>query len=101
MILLTHLSEKDKEQDLVVMNLLDDNKFIYYFQPIVDARTGKIFSYEALMRANTEQKISPLDILTSAKRLGRLYDVEKATLFNVLHYMKENPQKFIRKEDIY
>lgn len=52
----THLSEKDKEQDLVVMNLLDDNKFIYYFQPIVDARTGKIFSSEALMRANTEQK---------------------------------------------
>lgn len=80
------------------MNLLDDNKFIYYFQPIVDARTGKIFSYEALMRANTEQKISPLDILTSAKRLGRLYDVEKATLFNVLHYMKENPQKFIGKK---
>lgn len=94
----THLSEKDKEQDLVVMNLLDDNKFIYYFQPIVDARTGKIFSYEALMRADTEQKISPLDIWTSAKRLGRLYDVEKATLFNVLHYMKENPQKFIGKK---
>ena len=94
----SHLSEKDKEQDFAVMKLLDDNQFIYYFQPIVDAHTGKIFSYEALMRANTEQRISPLDILTSAKRLGRLYDVEKATLFNVLHYMEEHPKKFVGKK---
>ncbi|MGN1206562.1 MAG: EAL domain-containing protein, partial [Eubacterium sp.] len=94
----SHLSEKDKEQDVAVMNILDNNQFVYYFQPIVDAHTGKIFSYEALMRTNTEQKISPLDILTSAKRIGRLYDVEKATLFNVLHYMEEHPEKFAGKK---
>ena len=94
----SHLSQKDKEQDEFVTKLLDNNQFIYHFQPIVDARTGKIFSYEALMRANTEQKISPLDILTSAKRMGRLYDVEKATLFNVLNYMEENPGKFVGKK---
>ena len=94
----SHLSQKDKEQDELVTKLLDNNQFIYHFQPIVDARTGKIFSYEALMRADSEQKISPLDILTSAKRMGRLYDVEKATLFNVLNYMEENPGKFVGKK---
>ena len=33
-------------------HLIEDNLFIYHFQPIVDAHTGDIFAYEALMRSD-------------------------------------------------
>lgn len=59
--------------------ILDNNRFVYHFQPIINARTGDVYAYEALMRADTERKISPLDMLESADRLNRLYDIEKAT----------------------
>jgi len=67
--------------------ILDNNRFVYHFQPIINARTGDVYAYEALMRADTERKISPLDMLESADRLNRLYDIEKATFFNVVDYI--------------
>ena len=60
------LSEEDKKQDDLVADILDHNKFTYYFQPIVSAKNGEIFSYEALMRADIAEHISPLAILDSA-----------------------------------
>lgn len=92
------LSEEDKKQDDLVADILDHNKFIYYFQPIVSAKNGEIFSYEALMRADIAEHISPLAILDSAKRMNRLYDVEKSTFYNVLHYMKEHQHLFEGKK---
>ncbi len=65
--------------------LLDKNLFVYHFQPIVDAKTGAIFAYEALMRTTGGVNMSPLDVLATAKEYKRLYDIEKATLFNVMN----------------
>ncbi len=93
-----NLSKEDLEQDSLVESILNNNSFTYHFQPIVDAHTGEIYSYEALMRANVEQRVSPLAILDSARRLERLYDVEKATFFNVLQYIEDNENKFINKK---
>ncbi|MDE5872517.1 MAG: substrate-binding domain-containing protein, partial [Lachnospiraceae bacterium] len=45
--------EEQKEAD-IVCDILEDNKFLYHFQPIVYADTGDIFAYEALMRADIE-----------------------------------------------
>ena len=92
------LSEEDKKQDQLVADILDHNKFIYHFQPIVSAKDGEIYSYEALMRADVAERISPLSILDSAKRMNRLYDVEKATFYNILHYMKEHQELFEGKK---
>lgn len=75
------------ESDKLVTDILDNNRFKYFFQPIVSARTGKIFAYEALMRSDTVKNVAPLDILESAGRMNRLYDVERATFFNVLDYV--------------
>lgn len=89
--------EEQKEAD-IVGDILDHNKFLYYFQPIVCADTGDIFAYEALMRADTEPKISPLQVLKYADYMGRLYDVEKATFTNVLTFIEQNEEKFKDKK---
>ncbi len=88
------LSAEERKNVDVVSDILDNNKLIYHFQPIVDARTGEIFAYEALMRSNTEQFVSPLEILKFAEYLGRLYDVERATFLNVLECIENHEEEF-------
>lgn len=82
----------DPEERQNVIRLLNENLFTYHFQPIVSAKTGRIFAYEALMRSGDEFRLSPLTILTHAQALDRLHDVEKCTLFNTLRFAKENQQ---------
>jgi diguanylate cyclase (GGDEF)-like protein len=94
----SELSEQDKKNDILVTDILDNNRFIYHFQPIVNARTGEVYAYEALMRADTETYISPLDIIQSAERLDRLYDIEKATFFNVVRILDEHAEEFKDKK---
>ena len=92
------LTDKQKADDRLMEFILDNNRFVYHFQPIINARTGEVYAYEALMRADTERKISPLDMLESADRLKRLYDIEKATFFNVVDYIESHPQDFEGKK---
>ncbi|MBP3650668.1 MAG: EAL domain-containing protein [Clostridia bacterium] len=74
--------------------LVDKNLFLYHFQPIVSARTGEIFGYEALMRTDSTIGLNPLEILSAAKEYGRLYDIEKATLFNVMGCFADKREVF-------
>jgi len=80
-------------------NLLDENLFHYYFQPIINAKTGEIFAFEALMRTDPESiGMVPMEILDLAAKENRLYDIEKLTLFNTLKIMKEYPDVFQNKK---
>lgn len=79
--------------------LLEDNLFQYHFQPIVDARTGEIFAYEALMRTDPDTtNLSPTEILDLAEKEGRLYSIERFTFYNTLHLMRENTELFKDKK---
>ncbi len=89
------LSEEEKEECRLVDKILDENLLTYYFQPIVRASNGEIYSYEALMRSNTDKKISPLDIIKYAGIRGRLNDVEKATFINVLGIIEDKAESFV------
>lgn len=80
----------DPEERLNVIRLLNENLFTYHFQPIVNARNGRIYAYEALMRSGEEFRLSPLTILSHAEALERLDDVERHTMFNVFRFVKEN-----------
>lgn len=74
-----------------VFNLLiEKNLFHYHFQPIVDARDGKVFGYEALMRTDPVINMKPLEVIDVAANMGKLYDIEKATMNNVMAYLIEN-----------
>lgn len=74
--------------------LIERNLFTYHFQPIVDANTGQIYGYEALMRTDKEIDLKPDQILDAATEYRRLYDIERATLFNVMEYMDSHLEDF-------
>lgn len=84
------LSEDEKRDLHTVETILDQNLFRYHFQPIVRTVDGSIYSYEALMRSDTEKPISPLDIIKYAEMMNRLEDVEKATFLNILALLEKN-----------
>lgn len=88
------LTDEAIRNDRLVAEILDNNNMAYRFQPIVSAETGDIYAYEALMYVKGEVKLPPLAILESADRLGRLYDVERLTFFNILDYLDENLEQF-------
>ncbi|MBR4555383.1 MAG: substrate-binding domain-containing protein [Ruminococcus sp.] len=74
--------------------LVEKNLFAYHFQPIVDAYTGEIVAYEALMRPDKSINMDPGQVIQVAEEYGRLYDIEKATLFNVLGVLADSPESF-------
>lgn len=88
------LTEEEYAEAQIVQKLLNENRFTYHFQPIVNAKTGDIFGYEALMRPDVEPYMAPPIVLKYAEYYGRLYDVEKATFFNVLNMVSQNKSIF-------
>ena len=84
------LSEEEEKVARIVREILDDNKITYHFQPIVDAKTGRIYAYEALMRVEVTPYLPPPVILRYAEFYDRLYDVEKATFSGVLSEMRSH-----------
>ncbi len=74
--------------------LLEKNLFDYHFQPIVNARTGEIYAYEALMRPDSSIGMNPLQVLETAGVYKRLYDIEKSTIFNVMERFSKDFEKF-------
>lgn len=82
----------DANENKIVNDIIDANKFLYAYQPIVSAKDGEIYAYEALMRTDTKEFVSPVMILKYATANDRLYEIEYATFSNVL--------KQISKEDI-
>ncbi len=91
------LSPDERDDFDEVQKILDNNLLVYHFQPIISAKTGEIYAYEALMRSNSKRYISPLQILKYAGMVGRLPDVEKATFLNVLSITENNKQLFSGK----
>ncbi len=78
-------SDRIVPEDDIFNKIITTNMFSYAFQPIVDAKSGEIYGYEALMRAECDGKpISPMAILDYAAKHDYMYDIEKLTLFNVM-----------------
>ena len=84
----------DYPEEKMINEIIEKNSFRYAFQPIVEASTGKIFGYEALMRGEMDGLISPDILLDAAGRYNRLYDIEKATFFNVIDKVMKQKEEF-------
>ena len=78
--------------------LIEKNLFHYHYQPIVNAKNGEIFAYEALMRTDEGIGMCPTEILDTARKYNRLYDIEKATMFNIMERFAANPDMFFGKK---
>lgn len=83
----TQSSLLDKREDL--NKLLDEMLVDYHFQPIVDARTGTVFAYEALMRPLLKSFDSPAVVVDLARMQSKLYRIEQMTFFRSLSVFEE------------
>ena len=88
------LSMEERRELDEVEKILDGNQLTYYFQPIIRAKDGEIYAYEALMRSVPPKDISPINIVKYANLLDRLADVESATFLNVLGIVERNREAF-------
>jgi len=87
------------EQERVLMErVLNENLLTYYFQPIVNAKNGQIYAYEALMRITGGIAVSPLALLSYAAAAGRLYEIEWLTYNNVLKFVRKQIDDFADKK---
>ncbi len=91
-------SYASREQEYIKIQefnrLINDNLFDYYYQPIVSAKTGEIFAYEALMRPRSDVLKTPPEVLYIAEKEGRLDDIERITLQNTMRILSENQDVF-------
>ena len=66
----------------------------YAFQPIVSAKTGEVFAYEALMRPQTKKMQSPYDVIRLAQSQSKLYEIEKLTFFEAMKTYERSIEQF-------
>ncbi len=85
-----------KEHYKALELLIEKNLFQYHFQPIVNAKNGDIYAYEALMRTDASIGMNPLEVLEAAKEYNCLYEIEWATMFNVMERFAKEQEKFGR-----
>ena len=62
--------------------LLQEELVSYHFQPICSARSGRVAAYEALMRVDLPTLHSPAQVMQLAHETGRLYEIERITVFH-------------------
>lgn len=93
--------EKEREfytDAQIFYKIIEDNLFEYHMQPIVNAETGTVFGYEALMRTTGNKYLNPFQMLEIAKKQKRTYDIERKTFFNVLKILNDNANVFKDKK---
>ena len=92
--LMATLSEHEITELKEAERIISENLLSYHYQPIVSVSTGEIYSYEALMRPQSDLLRSPLQLIKYAELRHRLNDIERATFLNVLGMMDSNPSLF-------
>lgn len=61
-----------------IQEALEEERFVGYFQPIFDIKTGEIVKYECLVRMlHEDQVVGPFEFLECARSSGQLYGIFK------------------------
>ena len=77
-----------------IKKAISDNRFLPYFQPIIDNKTGKVAKYEALVRMIDDRgkTVSPFFFLEIAKR-AKLYSyIARVVIDKTLETFKHYPE---------
>ena len=77
---------------------LNNNKFIHYYQPIVDAKTGEIVSAEALIRWNHHEKgmIPPGMFIPTFEKEGQTTKLDSFMVNSVLNFNISRMEKGLK-----
>ena len=80
-------------KDILIQAIAEEN-FLFYFQPVADALSGKTMYYEALLRLKMEDGriASPGEFLPSAERAGLNYDIDCYVVQTALKVLFSNPE---------
>lgn len=71
--------------DLEKLNRLIEQRMVRFaYQPIVRLRDARIMGYEMLLRPQGDDFSNPQEVLSAAKSLGMLYQMEHLTLFGAI-----------------
>lgn len=73
---------------------IDEKQVKFAFQPIVSAKDGEVFAYEALMRSVSDKIKNVGDIMRLAKSQSKLLDIEILTFEGVLRTVSKYTEKF-------
>ncbi|MBQ5319860.1 MAG: EAL domain-containing protein [Oscillospiraceae bacterium] len=86
----------DFEKIQVFNAVISENKIDYHFQPVVDANTGEIFGYEALMRPQEINgiRLNPTETIKIAKEQNMTDKIEHLTMYNTLKFLSANQELF-------
>ena len=77
-----------------LISLIQDDRFIYHFQPIVSAVNGEIVAYEALMRTDETIGMSPLEVLNAMEMFDKYADMERCTFTHILRRIRSQINDF-------
>ncbi len=78
----------------MIKNAIIEDRFIVFFQPIIDNKTGKIIKYEALIRIkdNSDKIISPFFFLEIAKKAKLYSKLTKIVIDKTFETFENLPQ---------
>lgn len=88
---------KSYKKDAILMTgieemnrIIEEESVKFAFQPIVSARDGSLYGYEALMRPQSQILKTPLDLIRIARTGAKLYEIEHLTWINGLKSFREH-----------
>ena len=80
---------------LELRNILDRKTLTPHFQPIVDLRIGELYGFEGLIRGPSDSVLhAPLNLLSAARRLGLLPELERTCIEAILGTWAKAPQHY-------
>lgn len=90
------LRAQDFEKIQVFNVITSENRIDYHFQPVVDASTGEVFGYEALMRPREINgiRLTPLETINIAREQNMTERIEYLTVSNLLEFLSANSGLF-------
>lgn len=76
-----------------IKQAIESDGFVLVFQPIVDSGTGKVFSFEALIRmvGSNSELIAPAGFLTAAERFGLITDIDRWVIRSAINQLQHEP----------
>ena len=81
---LYHASEVEQAKRRAFQRILQEKRIRYVYQPIVDARTGRLHACEALLRVMDSEISNTEEFLQLARKEDALGEIERLTWYNAL-----------------